>query len=86
MGFFQCCWNVASPFYLGNFFLLCHCCYYCYVWHFTITCPFCWLVSICFIMGVDKFLKVGGGGANNVFLLEITSIAHFSHPHQSFDG
>ena len=22
MGFFQCCWNVASPFYLGNFFFI----------------------------------------------------------------
>ena len=35
-------------------------------------------------MGIDKFLKVGGGGANDVFLLEITSIAHFSHAHESF--
>ena len=24
-------------------------CHYCYVWHFTITCPFCWLVAIHFI-------------------------------------
>ena len=36
------------------------------------------------IMGVDKFLKVGG--AKDVFLLEITSFAHFSHAHQSFDS
>ena len=26
------------------------------------------------------------GGANDVFLLEITSIAHFCHAHQSFDS
>ena len=35
--------------------------------------------------GRRQVLKVGGG-ANDVFLLEITSIAHFSHAYQSFDS
>ena len=40
-------------------------------------------------MGVDKFLKVVGGGVMfcvRCFLLEITCIAHFSHANQSFDN
>ena len=51
----RCCRRVASPFYFGGFmlvFFLCvfiPLCHYCYVWHFAITCPFCWLVAIHFI-------------------------------------
>ena len=48
----RCCWHVASPFYFGGFMLVFLCfipfCHY-YVRHFTIKCPFCWLVAIHFL-------------------------------------
>ena len=43
----------SRPFYFEGFMLALLCfipfCHYCYVWHFTVTCPFCWLVAIHFI-------------------------------------